>query len=277
MRNLALILCFLLNYCLFSQKKETDKILKEGQLLYRLEKGSWYGTDHLFEKFKDKRDSIGGYLSYEDENSNITTVFFNRYDPDKVLIRYKFDSIPKVLPISMDTINTKVLDLENDLRTILDDAKIKAQENKNAFFSFYNNTALNFIPLVNKEERKVLVLTGPKISGVVLIGNDYQLNYDNENNFRDKFKIHSTLLQFQYKSKDQQNQTVSTVHSHVNSDFISSTDICTLLLYRDYVEWTQHIVVSEKFVSIFDLKKESLVALTKEAWEKINNHSKNDD
>ncbi|EDP69642.1 hypothetical protein FBALC1_05638 [Flavobacteriales bacterium ALC-1] len=275
MKNILLILFLLTNCFLFAQKKETDEILEEGKLLYRLEKGSWNGTDHFLANFENKKDSIGGYLSYETENHKINTVFFNRFNEDKVLIRYQFDSLPKTAPIKLDTINTKVKTIENSLRTMLNDARTQAQKNTDEFFSFYNNTSLNFIPLINKKERKVLVLTGPKISGVVLIGNDYQLNYNKKNELKDKFKIHNTILQFPYKSKDKENPTVSTVHSHINSEFISSTDICTLLLYKDYVEWNQHIVVSDTYVSLFDLKKETLVSLTKEAWEKINNH-KND-
>ena len=47
-----------------AQKPDSEAILQEGKLLYRLEKAAWYSTDHFLANFQDKRNSIGGYLSY---------------------------------------------------------------------------------------------------------------------------------------------------------------------------------------------------------------------
>jgi len=133
---------------------------------------------------------------------------------------------------------------------------------------------LNFIPLINDKEKSVFVLTGPKVSGVVLLGNDYKINYDKKNEFKEKEKIHNSILQFLYNSGDKKKPTVSTIHSHLLTEYISSTDICTLFLYKNYVEWNQHIVISEKEVSIFDLEKEILFTMKRKAWEKIYNNQK---
>jgi hypothetical protein len=108
----------------------------------------------------------------------------------------------------------------------------------------------------------------------VIIGNDYIINYDKNNAFKDKSKIHNSILQFPYTSENGENAIESTYHSHVVTDYISSTDICTLLLYRDYVEWKQHIVISQKEVSIFNLEHETLFTMKKKDWEKINNSEK---
>jgi len=256
----------------YSQNKETERILEEGKLLYRLEKGSWYGTDDLLERFESKKDSIGGYLSYETENNLINTIFFSRFDSDKILVRYSFDSLPKVKPIKIDTLNNVASELEKNLILIRQDAKDRASSNEDEFFTFYENTALNFIPVIKGKQRDVFVLTGPQIGGVVLIGNDYKLSYDKRNRFDKKMKIHNSILQFPYNSGDKENPTVQTFHSHIVTEYISSTDICTLLLYKDYVEWNQHIVISEKEVSIFDLEKESLFTMKTKAWEKIAEH-----
>ena len=272
---LVLLLFLLSNSLVYSQNKKTEKILNEGKLLFRIEKGSWYGTDDMLARFKTKKDSVGGYLSYETAEHKINTIFFSRFDSDKILIRYEFDSIPKPEPIEIDTLNSKATALEKSLISIRQDAKDKAySNNKDKFFRFYKNTSLNFIPVINDTERNVFVLTGTQVSEIVIIGNDYKLTYDKKNKFKKKEKIHNSILQFQYTSKDKDNPTVSTFHSHVITEYISSTDICTLLLYKNYVEWNQHIVLSEKEVSIFDLEKESLFTMKRKAWEKINNIGK---
>ena len=152
---------------------------------------------------------------------------------------------------------------------IRQDAKDRASSNEDKFFSFYENTALNFIPVINGKERNVFVLTGPQISGVVLMGNDYKLSYDKNNTFVKKMKIHNSILQFRYTSGEKENKMVETIHSHIVTEYISSTDICTLLLYKNYVEWNKHIVMSKKEVSIFDMEKETLFTMKRKAWEKI--------
>lgn len=274
MKKLILLLILISVTISYSQNKETEQILEEGKLLFRLEKGSWYGTDNMLAKFKAKKDSVGGYLSYENKENKINTIFFSRFDSDKILLRYEFDSLPKPEPIKIDTLNHIATDLEKSLISIRQDARDRAYSNEDKFFSFFENTSLNFIPVINDKEKSVFVLTGPQVSGIVLLGNDYKLSYDKKNEFKDKKKIHNSILQFPYNSEDKENPTVSTIHSHVITEYISSTDICTLLLYKNYVEWNQHIVMSEKEVSIFDLEKESLFTMKRKAWEKIYSNEK---
>jgi hypothetical protein len=269
MKKLIILILLISNMTVFSQKKESKDILDKGKLLYRLEKGSWYGTDLFLADYPNKRDSIGGYLSYE-KDSKIYSIFFSRYDSNKVLARYKFDSIPKQKALDVE-LNTEATTIENSLIAIRQDAKNRAYENKNDFFSFYKKTSLNFIPLITNKEKQVYVITGPQISGVVLLGNDYLLTYNKNNEFKKKEKLHNTLIQFPYKSENKNNSAVSTIHTHILTKYITETDICTLLLYKNYVEWNQHFVIGEKDVSIFDLKKEVLIIMKKKAWEKINN------
>lgn len=274
MKKLFIICLMLLSGIVFGQNKKTDKILAEGKLLYRLEKSSWYGTDDFLERFPSKMDSTGGYISYETSENTITTIFFSRFNENDILVRYEFDYIPGPRPISIDTLNLVATEYEKDLIAIRQDAMKRTYENTDDFFTFYQNTSFNFIPLIKDKERKVFVLTGPQVSGVVIIGNDYLLNYDRKNNFKNKSKIHNSLLQFPYQSVEGENNIEHTYHSHVLTDYISSTDICTLLLYRDYIEWKQHIVISKKEVSIFNIENESIFTMKTDDWKKINNSEK---
>lgn len=274
MQKIIILLLIISSSLTYSQNKESEKILNEGKLLFRLEKGSWYGTDDMLARFKSKKDSIGGYLSYENEDNKINTIFFSRFDSNKILVRYEFDSLPKTKPIKIDSTNHIASKLEKSLIKVRKDAQKRAYSNKDKFFNFYENTALNFIPVINEKDSNVFVLTGPQISGVVLIGNDYKLEYNKKGEFVKKIKIHNSILQFPYKSDNPENKLESTFQSLVLSKFINSTDICTLLLYKDYVEWKQHYAMSKKYVSIFDLEKENLLIITKKAWNKINNHQK---
>ena len=144
MQKIILLLLIISSTFAHSQNKETEKILNEGKLLFRLEKGSWNGTDDMLARFKTKKDSVGGYLSYENEENKINTIFFSRFDSNKILVRYKFDSLPKTKPIKIDSTNNKASDIEKSLIKIRQDAKERVYSNEDKFFSFYENVDLSF-------------------------------------------------------------------------------------------------------------------------------------
>ena len=275
MNKIIIIFLLLLSVSLTAQIKNPAEIESLGKLLYRLEKASWYSTDHFLANYPALRDSIGGYLSYEGTDSRISTIYFKRSNPQQIVGTYKFDSLPNPNSLVVDTTLRESVGIEKDLIAIRTDALIRLNQNEDEFFSFYENTSLNIIPISYKKTKSVYVITAPQISGVLLLGNDYLLSYDKSNELESKIKLHNTIIQFQTKAQDSVKQILETYHSHVNTDYITPTDICTLLLYKDYVEWKKHYTISEKQVSIFNLEKESLFTMTTEAWEKISKSSKN--
>jgi hypothetical protein len=265
---ITLVLLFI-NFLAVSQKHDSDKILAEGVLLYRMEAASWIGTDDFLARFPHKRDSIGGYLSYETDNHLIHTIFFNKHDNDRILVRYLFDSMPSEKNLLFDTLTIQATSHEKDLITIRQDALKKIIDNSDHFFTHYESTSFNLIPIMNGKGKTVYVLTGPRVSGIVLLGNDYKLSYNNNNVFVKKEKIHNSLVHLPYKS-DKDEKIVATMHSHAISAIIDATDICTLLLYRDHVEWKKHYVIGKKYVSIFDMENVKLLILSRKAWDRIN-------
>ncbi|BDD04860.1 hypothetical protein AUTU_23430 [Aureibacter tunicatorum] len=238
-------------------------------MLYRLEKGSWLATDHMLSNFDTKKDSLGGYLSYENEKGKICTIFYSRFDQNNILIKYVFDDIIQSDNFKIEEVSQMATSHEKSLITMREDAVERVYTNEDEYYSFYENTAMNFIPLISNEGQRVFVLTGPQVSGVVLLGNDYLLHYDEKSKFINKEKIHNSILSFPYEQDENGNTIETTSHSHVNSEYISSTDICTLLLYKDYLSWDQHTVLSKNMVSIFDLKNESLATMKMKAWKKL--------
>ena len=146
-----------------------------------------------------------------------------------------------------------------------------AEIKRDTIFKFYNNTSLNPIPLIGKGYRKAYVLTGPKVNGVVVFGNDYLLTFDRHNKVTSTKQLHRNIIPIEYKKGDSANITM---HSHrpETGHHITATDICTLMLYAKSAGWEQHYVLSEKFVSIWDCRKNELVTITREAWERISRY-----
>ena len=61
------------------------------------------------------------------------------------------------------------------------------------------------------------------------------------------------------------------MHNHLpeTGDFITPTDICTLMLYEKFAGWKNHIVVSKKYMSIWNCKADELFIMTTDAMKKI--------
>jgi len=247
----------------YTQRRAADRILQEGILLYRLEKAAWYGTRFFLENLSHKKDFVGGFVSYVNDNDRVVNVFFERDNPSRIVVRFEFDKFPQRNPIRVDTLNQIATSQETNLIAMRQDAVQRVSENENGFFVFYENTSFNFIPLIQGRQRRVFILTAPTVSGVVLLGNDYLLTYNSRNRFRRKERLHNSLIQFPTEG-------TATFHSHVLSDLITSTDIGTLLLYRDFVEWRRHYVFSRRYVSIFELDTKGLTVITRRTWDIVN-------
>ncbi len=179
----------------YSQNNKVEKILAEGKLLYRLEKGAWYGTDHFMAYFAEKMDltTLEGYLSYETPYRTIKTIIYSKYNSNEVLVSYEFDSLPQPTPIRFDTVSRQPTSLEKDLIMLRQEVRRIVAENKDNFFTLYENTGYNYIPIITNNQRVVFILTGSLQAGVVLIGNDYKLKFNENNTLVNKEKIHKSI------------------------------------------------------------------------------------
>ncbi|MGV8914084.1 MAG: hypothetical protein ACOH1X_01410 [Kaistella sp.] len=113
---------------------------------------------------------------------------------------------------------------------------------------------------------------------MVLIGNDYLLNFNKKNEFTKAQALHKSLIS--HKIVDEEvGKTFAASHSHVLEDwpFITPTDICTLMLYQKFTDWENYTVVSEKYTSLWNTKSNFLVIMKTEVLRKINEDQKKRD
>lgn len=263
------LICFLLGLStsLIGQKKlgkMAAKLEAEGKKLYRLEMAAWHGTDLIREKHPELFKEGGGYVSYEKGN-RVHYIFYSRNGKD-VLSDVSFDWSFDLKKASINLTKRPFNNTESKLyqaRNLC--TKLVYSDST---FTQYENTAYNFIPTFTKKGMTVYVLTGPKKHGVVILGNDFTITLDKKNRFKKVQSLHQNIIPIEF---DASQKGGSSIHSHTasTSDFITPTDICTLMLYRRFTSWKHHVVISESYVSSWDFEKEKLVILTKEAWEKI--------
>jgi hypothetical protein len=258
---------------IFAQKNPTNQaqpLVVEGKLLYKSEMASWYGTDLFLENYKEDRETIDGYFSYT-ENAVSKCVFISRTDIPKVIGTVSFDSTYNVKTAKVDMAVRDLTANENDMYLIRKTALMEIRTD--TLFKMYSNTNFNLIPLINGNERKVYVLTGPQQNGVVIFGNDYLLTFDKENRLLVKKQLHKNIIPIYYGSRDKENeQTVGAMHSHLpeTGDFITATDICTLMLYEKFAKWKTYNVVSEKYLNTWNCETDQLTVIPMDVVEKIN-------
>ena len=250
--------------------EEAQPIVAEGKLLYKSEMASWYGTDLFLEKNKGK-ENIGGYFSYTD-NENSKCIFFSKVDKPKVIGTISFDSTYNVKTANVNLTEREFTKTENDLYEI---RKLALTEiNSDTLFKTYKNTNLNLIPLINGKDKKVYVLTGPQNSGVVIFGNDYLLTFDESNKLLVRKQLHMNIIPVYYGGKEEKGESsFGAVHSRLpeTGQFMTATDICTLMLYEKFAKWKQHMVVSEKYMNIWSCETDQLTVIPRDVVEKINN------
>lgn len=261
------LLILFISITAFGQSKldaETAKIVEEGKMLYNSEMASWYGTDIFIELYKNK-ENIGGYFSYTDKDVP-KCVFFSKGDKPKVIGTINFETKIKLETAKADLKEREFTKNELDYYELRKEAMNIIYSD--TIFKHYNNTSFNVVPIINKKEKKVFVLTGPKVNNVIILGNDYLLNFDKNNKLLNRKALHKNIIPIQI---DADKEIEASMHSHLpeTGEFITSTDICTLMLYGKLYNLKEHFVISEKYVSIWDCEKETLNVITKEAFEKM--------
>ena len=277
MKKVLIIILTLLTISVFGQKNPTDEaqpIVAEGKLLYKSEMASWYGTDLFLENYKN-RENIGGYFSYTD-NDIAKCIFYSKAENPKVIGTISFDSTYDVKTAKIDLTERDFTKTEDDLYQIRKIARDELITNSDGLFKFYQNTNPNIIPLINEQEKKVYILTGPQKSGVVIFGNDYLLTFDKDNKLVTKKQLHKNIIPIEYGEVEEGKEIEGSMHSHLpeTGDFITATDICTLMLYEKFAKWKTHNVVSAKYLNIWNCETDELTVIPMNTVEKIDKDRK---
>jgi hypothetical protein len=263
MKKIAMILLIFPALSVFGQENPTRQaqpIVEEGKRLFKSEMASWYGTDLFLELYKD-RENIGGYFSYS-EGEKATCIFYSRGAQPRVIGTIIFDSTYNTKTANSNLEERDFTANETDIYQI---RKLALESiRSDTMFKTFKNTGLNIIPLIEAGEKKVYVLTGPKEAGIVIFGNDYLLTFDKDNNLTGKKQLHKNIMWINTREKTKDGEKpVGAMHIHLpeTGDFITATDVCTLMLYENSSGWESHVVYSEKYMNIWNCKTNQLTVV----------------
>lgn len=265
-----LFLIFIFFNCFYLSAQNTEKltkpIIEEGKKLFQSEMASWYGTDLFLENYTN-RENIGGYFSYSEYDKNIC-VFISKAENPKVIGTIEFDDSFDLSKAKLDLTERALSALENEIYALRQKALMVIDDL--TIFKSYEDMNFNLIPLIGKKENKVYVLTGPKKNGVVVFGNDYLITFDKKNNVKSAKALHKNIIPIEF-GQNENGETSMHTHLPETGDFITATDICTLMLYGKFTGWKQHHVASKKYLSIWNIASNTLFVMKMDAVKKIAN------
>lgn len=296
MKNLfAICLLFLISLNLFSQKvkgKYIDQILNEGQAMYTLEFATWTSIQEYF-----NRDFNVGegreYLSYKYKN-DIRTIFYYELDTTKKESYVKYDTLhpdtSRIIQsvrisrmfeykgVNITAKNITVFDTlrepsKYELQLMHIKKKVYKEINTDTLlFIQYKGTILNPVLLDENKQIKVFLMTRTQDKEYVPLGNDYLLTYKLDGTLITKKNLHNGFIPIPtaYSGKGADG-TDETFHNHKGetSSLMTSTDICTLLLYKKKVRWEVHYVISDNFRSNFNLVDRTLTVISNKEYNAI--------
>lgn len=224
------------------------EVIDEGLYLYRHERASWKSTDLLTDSHKQLST---GYFTYEKDDT-IKSIYF---DKEKKLAIVQFHFI-KTDSIEIDLFNTIENKELTSYETILMNVRNHAHGISSVFYSTFGipeGINPNIIIKERANDFYVYSIPGTYLENLIPIGGDYWFTYTKQGKSIKFELIHRNLIPFEAKGEKEIKQTVHQ-HKDKSNKYMTPTDICTLLLNRDYIEWDIHEVVSKTFISTFNLR-----------------------
>lgn len=245
--------------------------MREGLALYESERASWVATDLLLAS-KPDMSTLGGYFSYADGDS-LRTVFVRRNaTPGPLTVAYSF-SFPRVAiePAKARQQGLRKASAREQKLYALREAveeELESGRVARAAYQFPENTRPNIILSDQGLTPRAYVLVGPQEGGVLPIGNDFLMQFTAVGKLQKVERLHNSYLGMRLPEGS---QTVRAgMHSHLPAHpYITPTDICSLLLYKDSFPAPQHIVMGREYVSVLDIEKQQLTFLTHKEFDKI--------
>lgn len=248
-----------------------EQIISTGRKLYCFEKAYMIANEVMLRQYPGKYYRIGGSVTYRIQDS-VRTIFWLKKDSTSIDLTVTFDSFPDTLNYIADPKKRTASEEELRLINLHQETRQLMNKNKGRFFSFYNYTSNHLVLFPGETEDQVYILTLSNDKEDLIFGNDYLLIFAKNGKLKSKTKIHehgySINLQ-QDIPKD--SSAIETFHEHNGKTplYITATDICTLLIYRDKINWDKHTVLSPDFACTWNIEKQELQVLTRKSWDKI--------
>jgi hypothetical protein len=224
-----------------------DKISEEALKLYRSEFTSWNGTDLFLAAYKESMDSLGGYFSYSTD-SNYHCIFYSTSESPEVIGDVIFSNGYILSYTSTNLLKRPFTETERAYHLLKTRTSKLVKED--SLFRYYEGTNFNFIPLIEPGNVRVYAVTSSNKGGVAYLGNDYLIRFNDSLHVIAREKLHESLIKIERSSEPAGG---GTIHTHLDeySPFMTPTELCTIMLYKEIINMRSLVVVSRYYTVIW--------------------------
>lgn len=258
--SIILLLTSSISYSQINLEHIADSLLKEGNRIYRLEKSVWISTELIVVENSKRylRKKIEGNISYK-IGDTIKAIFWGMNE-DKLVIKntYNFSNSNMLERISYNKIERSPSELERKLINVKKKLLLEIEQKIQDYYKPYD-TEYNLILSESGTGYRAYLIIGQKKKKIVPLGNDYHLELDEDGNIIEKNRLHNSYLKTPFTHSGHQGYTIeSVIHTHMaDFPFISVTDICSAMLYSEFISWSEMETFSE-YISTYNLKENTL-------------------
>ena len=258
--SIILLLTSSISYSQINLEHIADSLLKEGNRIYRLEKSVWISTELIVVENSKRylRKKIEGNISYK-IGDTIKAIFWGMND-DKLVIKntYNFSNSNMLERISYNKIERSPSELERKLINVKKKLLLEIEQKIQDYYKPYD-TEYNLILSESGTGYRAYLIIGQKKKKIVPLGNDYHLELDEDGNIIEKNRLHNSYLKTPFTHSGHPGYTIeSVIHTHMaDFPFISVTDICSAMLYSEFISWSEMETFSE-YISTYNLKENTL-------------------
>jgi hypothetical protein len=266
MKFIIFFLSLIIFNCAHAQDEfetEKKKILEEGFLLFKLRKAETNSIEKL-----GRPKSYEECVTYFNKDS-LVTVFYKKKASELIYDIYQtviHDTTIELKFILSRVTNRMPTQEELELITL-------KEENKQSMYplDFSPQNIGRYVVLYKKEDYYLIYCMKFDLNDNVLpLGGDYCF----KKKYSDKYYSLPDLFHKNYIPIDMttapKDSAVASMHNHLGStsNYITPTDICTLLLYKDKNPFKEHYVISNRHISKFNTQDRSLIIMKKKDFNK---------
>jgi len=232
-----------------------NDILFEGIELYRNERASWISTDSVPEPDKEL---VNGYFTYSN-GENYISIYVDKTDK-KALYKFIFQPVGS-LELKLTEIKKNIPLTETELNILK--VRKKAHGLSSMWYQQFGYTQIvnpNIIIHRTSPGFVVYVIPGAKQNGLLPMGGDLRMTFKKDGELNKIDAIHNNLIPFETETPE---EIAYLAHEHLgkrlDKEYMTPTDVCTLLLYRDFLKGEKHLSVHKKFISEFYYNEPRLI------------------
>lgn len=203
-----------------------DSITKEASLLYRYERAGWVSSDLFFEQCKEQQRASGSLSSHV--GSVVKVIYFDAKSMEVLFdYRHDFTTGEKTIIDSVRAMNAE--EVAQYERQVVLMGKVRTAGIEISPYPKEVATYNFDVIRINDTITRVYFLMGALKPKVIPLGNDFSVDFDNNNEIVGKRNYHHTYCPIEWDG-DESPQSIW--HSHTNDNpYITATDICTFRLY----------------------------------------------